>query len=32
MRVARDLYFQCLDDDPDYAPAWARLGRVTRFI
>ena len=32
MRLARDLYLQCLDDDPDYAPAWARLGRVTRFI
>src|SRR5208337_874350 len=32
MRLARDLYLQCLDDDPDYAPAWARLGRVHRFI
>jgi serine/threonine protein kinase/tetratricopeptide (TPR) repeat protein len=32
MRLARDLYLECLDDDPDYAPAWARLGRVTRFI
>jgi serine/threonine protein kinase len=32
MRLARDLYLQCLDHDPDYAPAWARLGRVTRFI
>lgn len=32
MRLARDLYLQCLDDDPDYAPAWARLGRVNRFI
>ena len=32
MRLARDLYLQCLDDDPDYAPAWAHLGRVTRFI
>jgi serine/threonine protein kinase len=32
MRLARDLYLQCLDNDPDYAPAWARLGRVNRFI
>ena len=32
MRLARDLYLQCLDDDPNYAPAWARLGRVHRFI
>ena len=32
MRLARDLYLQCLDADPDYAPAWARLGRVNRFI
>jgi serine/threonine protein kinase/tetratricopeptide (TPR) repeat protein len=32
MCLARDLYLQCLDDDPGYAPAWARLGRVTRFI
>ena len=26
--VARDLYQHCLDLDPDYAPAWARLGRI----
>src|ERR1017187_1579819 len=32
MRLARDLYLQCLEEDPDYAPAWARLGRVHRFI
>jgi TolB-like protein len=32
MRLARDLYLQCLDEDPDYAPAWARLGRVNRFL
>ena len=32
MRLARDLYLQCLDDDPDYAPAWACLGRTHRFI
>jgi TolB-like protein len=32
MRLGRELYLQCLEDDPDYAPAWARLGRVIRFI
>ncbi len=32
MQLARDLYLQCLDEDPDYAPGWARLGRVNRFI
>jgi serine/threonine protein kinase len=32
MRLARDLYLQCLDEDRDYAPAWARLGRAYRFI
>jgi len=32
MRLARDLYVQCLEEDPDYAPAWARLGRVHRFL
>jgi len=32
MRLARDLYLQCLDEDPGYAPAWARLARVYRFI
>jgi non-specific serine/threonine protein kinase len=32
MRLARDLYLQCVDHDPNYAPAWARLGRVNRFI
>lgn len=26
--VARDLYLQCVDEDPGYAPAWARLGRI----
>ena len=30
--MARDLYRQCLDEDPDYAPAWARLGRCYRFL
>jgi len=32
MRLARDLYVQCLEEDADYAPAWARLGRVHRFL
>ena len=26
--VARDLYLQCVEEDPQYAPAWARLGRI----
>ena len=26
--VARDLYERCVEDDPRYAPAWARLGRI----
>ena len=30
--VARDLYLKCLDLDPQYAPAWARLGRVYRAL
>jgi tetratricopeptide (TPR) repeat protein len=30
--MARDLYRECLDEDPDYAPAWARLGRCHRFL
>lgn len=29
---ARDLYLECLKQDPHYAPAWARLGRVYRRI
>ncbi len=32
MKQARELYLQCLDDDPDYAPAWAQLARTKRFI
>ena len=32
MRLARDMYLQCVDEGPDYAPAWARLGRAYRFI
>jgi non-specific serine/threonine protein kinase len=30
--LARDLYLRCLEDDPRYAPAWARLGRCYRLI
>lgn len=26
--VALDLYLQCVEEDPGYAPAWARLGRI----
>ena len=26
--VARDLYLQSVEEDPAYAPAWARLGRI----
>jgi eukaryotic-like serine/threonine-protein kinase len=32
MNLARSLYLQCLEEDPQYAPAWARLGRVLRFL
>ena len=29
---ARDLYLRCLELDPTFAPAWARLGRAYRVI
>ena len=32
LAAARDLYRSCLDEDPGYAPAWARLGRVYRVL
>jgi non-specific serine/threonine protein kinase len=32
MIQARDLYEQCLDLDPAFAPAWAHLGRSHRVI
>jgi serine/threonine-protein kinase len=32
LEQARDLYRQCLDEDPGYAPAWAHLGRVHRVM
>ena len=31
-RVARDLYRQCVDGDPTFAPAWAKLGRCHRLL
>jgi tetratricopeptide (TPR) repeat protein len=32
MPVARDLYLKCVEEDPGFAPAWARLGRAHRLI
>jgi eukaryotic-like serine/threonine-protein kinase len=32
MSLARDLYVQCLEESPNYASAWARLGRVCHFL
>ena len=31
-RVACDLYRQAVAEDPEYAPAWARLGRIYRVL
>jgi TolB-like protein len=30
--AARDLYRRCVELDPEFAPAWARLGRCYRLI
>jgi serine/threonine protein kinase len=30
--VARDLYRQCVEEDPAFAPAWAKLGRCHRLL
>jgi tetratricopeptide (TPR) repeat protein len=30
--LARDLYRECVEEDPNYAAAWARLGRCYRFL
>jgi tetratricopeptide (TPR) repeat protein len=30
--VARDLYLRAIEDDPRFAPAWARIARVYRLI
>jgi hypothetical protein len=32
VQVARDLYLQCVREDPLYAPAWAQLGRAYRVV
>jgi eukaryotic-like serine/threonine-protein kinase len=32
LNAARDLYQRCLELDPRFAPAWARLGRCHRVI
>jgi TolB-like protein len=32
LHEARDLYQECLREDSDYAPAWARLARCHRLI
>jgi len=32
MVLARDLYLRSLEADPNYAPAWACLGRAYRFL
>jgi TolB-like protein len=31
-RLALNLYERCLEEDPGFAPAWARLGRTHRVI
>ena len=30
--LARDLYEKCVQEDPRFAPAWARLGRACRLV
>src|SRR6185295_8098782 len=30
--LARDLYLQCTREDPNFAPAWAGLGRMYRLL
>jgi serine/threonine protein kinase/tetratricopeptide (TPR) repeat protein len=30
--LARDFYVRCLEEDPRYAPAWAKLGRIYRVL
>lgn len=32
IRAARDLYEECVREDPSFAPAWARLGRLCRIM
>ena len=31
-REARAVYLECLEEDPNYAPAWARAGRCFRLL
>ena len=31
-KAARDLYLECLGEDPHYAPAWGAVGRMHRLI
>jgi serine/threonine protein kinase/tetratricopeptide (TPR) repeat protein len=31
-RLAKSIYERCLGEDPEFAPAWARIGRVHRVI
>ena len=31
-QTAKELYEQCLAEDPNFAPAWAGLGRIERLI
>jgi DNA-binding winged helix-turn-helix (wHTH) protein/tetratricopeptide (TPR) repeat protein len=32
LKVACDLYAECIAEDPGYAPAWARMGRCHRVL
>jgi TolB-like protein len=32
VRLAREMYEGCLAEDPEYAPAWARLARCRRLL
>jgi serine/threonine protein kinase/tetratricopeptide (TPR) repeat protein len=32
IKIARELYERCLDLDPNFAPAWAQIGRCHRII
>jgi DNA-binding winged helix-turn-helix (wHTH) protein len=32
MAIARDLYLTCTEKDPNYAPAWARFARCSRWL
>jgi TolB-like protein/tetratricopeptide (TPR) repeat protein len=32
LSLAREMYLRCLDEDPKFAPAWARLARCYRVL